>query len=497
MRLVNPVRRRTSVIPALLLVAAAVVGCERGGGGGAASADSTHPGKYEYVGPPKVRTYPSSNATLQRWIAANDTVAIRQHGWDIWESITSMTTYGIPAWQTWYSGHEIFEESGETRARVRGRHGLVEFEVRPGFGHRPGLRRSANGGIPSDPSERVFAFNRFTQSTAEFIWKNGLNQGKVLRDTNDAFTRRGTPLISRAILTSADSTDSASFVLKPVFQFISGTEVTAVPYWSGDDSRASTDSANPIPSTWNRAVAVDPTGKLHPGDSVFLPVNNAGPMWMKVVPLSAFYWVKLTVDDSINFTQFGALNGDLIGVANDTSLQAVLNAARPGNIGLLMAMHVTGKEMPNWTWQSFWWGYDPKDPRFGADRPASIKAPWNHYNMTVAYSMTTPTGAPLVAYNPYLETSLAGKIPAGKDSLAWTGVTTNCMSCHRRAAIAWSGPVDTLPVPQLYGPAGLVNPADPEIFTQPFPGQKGRVPLLKTDFLWSVTIRGHTPPPRK
>ena len=484
---------RTSVIPGLLMTAAAMVACERavpGSGVGSAAAGGAHPGTYEYTGPAPVGTYPSSYATIQGWIDAGNTAAIRAHAWDVWASITAQTKYNIPTWQTWYSGHEIFEDSSEVAVRTRHRNGTVGFELRRGFSHRPALVRSANGGIPFDPSERVFAFNRFTQSTAQFIWTHGLNKASVLNDTNEAFTRNGTPLVSRAILTSKDSTDSASFVLKPVFQFISGTEVTAVPYWSGDNGVATTDSATPIPSTWNQAVAVDPTGKLQPGDSVYLPVNNAGPMWLKVVPLSAFYWVKLTKEDSINFTLFGAANGDLIGSANDTSLQAVLNAARPGNIGLLMAMHVTGKEIPNWTWQSFWWGYNPQDSLFGKDRPSFIGPPWNHYNMTVAYSMLTAAGTPNVAYNPYLETSLAGKIPnpngSARDSISWTGVTSNCMSCHRRAARGF--PDGGFAVPP-YGPAAFVSAADPVIFTQPVPGQPGRLPLLKTDFLWSVAIR--------
>jgi hypothetical protein len=323
-----------------------------------------------------------------------------------------------------------------------------------------------------------------------FIWKNKLNFAQTLADTNAAFTKNNVPLVSRAILTSKDSTDSSSFVLKPVYQFISGTEVTPVPYWNGDSSAATTDSANPIASTWRQAVAVDPTGKLHPGDSVYLPVNNEGYKWCKVVPLSAFYWQRITAEDSIHFTRFGAENGDFIGLANDTSFQAVMQAVRPGNIGLLMAMHVTGKEIPNWTWQSFWWGYDPNDPQFGHDRPKTIPAPWNHYNMTVAYQMLTPQGGLDVAFNPYLETSLSGTIPnEGKqppDSISWTGVTSNCMACHRRASVGYAA--SGQPVGALYGPDMQVNAGDSVIFIVPGPGGT-RLPLLKTDFLWSVAIR--------
>jgi len=453
-----------------------------------------------YVGPKPVRSYPSSNATIQRWISTGNNRAIRAHGWDIWQSITATTASGQPTWQTWYSGHELFEmTSGQTRLNARARHGLIEFTVRPTTGHVPSAMLRGPDGIPFNGAERTFAFNRFSQTTAQYIWNKRLNSGNTLRDTLIAMANHRVPLISREVLTSADSTDSLSFVLKPVFQFISGKEVTAVPYWNGDNSSTTYDSLNPVPSRWRQAVAVDPTGRLKAGDSVRMVVNNEQPQWLKVVPLSAFYHITITREDSANFTQFGAQNGDFIGVANDTSYQAVLMAVRPGNIGLLMAMHTTGKEIPNWTWQSFWWGYNPNDPQFGADRPRSIGAPWNHYNMTIVYSMTDIAGKPIVAFNPYLETSLEGKIPNGpgnpKDSTAWSGIITNCMSCHRRAAIGYGS--DSVPVGPPYGPAAFVSAGDPVIFTQPYGNT--RIPVLKTDFLWSVAIRASTPsgPPPK
>ena len=485
---------RRAGTPAVVVVAVAVAAaCDRGSAAtspASEAAGSVAQG-YRYVPPPRVRTYPSSYATIQQWIDNGNVKAIRFHGWDIWQSITSPTAYDRPAWQTWPSGHELFEMEGETHLFARAKHGVVQFGVRRDVMHPSTPAAAGANGLPIDTAERIFAFNRFTQPTAEFIWKYKLNRAQTLADTNAALTRRGTPLAVRAIITSKDSTDSSSFVLKPVYQFISGKEVTAVPYWNGDSSAATTDSANPIASTWRQAVAVDPTGKLQPGDSIRLPVNNEGYKWCKIVPLSAFYWQRITVEDSIHFTQFGAANGDFIGVANDTSWQAVLNAVRPGNIGLLVAMHVTGKEIPNWTWQSFWWAYNPNDPQFGVDRPKTIPAPWNHYNMTVAYSMLTAKGDSNIAYNPYLETSLAGDVPLPKrPPKPWTGVTSNCMACHRRASVGY---YDTTAYGAPYGPDMLINPGDSIVFIAYRNGKSAKdsiaVPLLKTDFLWSVAIR--------
>ena len=238
---------------------------------------------------------------------------------------------------------------------------------------------------------------------------------------------------------------------------------------------------------------MDPSGRHKPGDSVFLAINNEPPAWRKIVSMDLFYHVKITRDDSINFTQFGAANGDFIGVANDTSWQAVLMAVRPGNIGLLMAMHVTGKEIPNWTWQSFWWAMNPADS-MGKDRPKSIPAPWNHYDMTIVYSFTHTNGSRIIAFNPYLETSLAGAIPNGpgnpKDSTAWTGVITHCMSLSTSRGAR---------LRVRYARRHVVRSSSASergrlvIFTQPYPGMTKRVPVLKTDFLWSLAIRGTSP----
>ncbi len=448
-----------------------------------------------YVAPKKVRTYPASRQQVQAWIDAGNTKAIRAHAWDIWQAITAATPDSGPTWQTWYSGQEVFADGPSASSRVSVT--LPLERPRQGTHHVRMLRMAAGPGgsrIPVDTFERVFAFNRFTATTAQYIWNHRLNDSRRLTDTLVKMQRAGTPLASLAILTSADSTDASSFVIKCVFQFIAKDSITAIPFWAGNGSKYSTDSLHPPPRMWRQAVAVDPSGRLKAGDSVFKAFNGQPAQWLRIVPMSAFYHRVVTAQDSAALTQFGAENGDDLGFNSDTSLAAVQAAARPGNYALLMAMHVTGKEIANWTWQTFWWSANPSDPLTGADRPASIPAPWKHYNMTVAYSMLTKAGQPLVAFNPYLETSLAGYVPVGSfsDSVSWTGVSSNCMSCHRRAAVAFVNypPHGTQQYNTLYGPAAQVSAGDSLVFV-PQTGGGGRVTTLKTDFLWSVAIRAH------
>jgi hypothetical protein len=186
---------------------------------------------------------------------------------------------------------------------------------------------------------------------------------------------------------------------------------------------------------------------------------------------------------------FAEGSGDDIGAGNDTAVAAIKAMAKPGNLGLLVAMHVTGKEISEWTWQTFWWSPTPNDS-LGFDRPASIGAPWNNYQMNTAYQMVTPSrsgpsGKPRIAFNPYLETSLCSSPQTDCANSTWYGVSTNCMSCHRMAA--WK---DTVTIDSTggkhggitgppYVPASYVNAANPKVF--------GR--YAKTDFLWSVAIR--------
>jgi hypothetical protein len=448
-----------------------------------------------YEPPPSVGTYPATAATIAQWIQARDTTSIRQHGWAIWQSITTPSAADpkIPIWETWYSGHEIFDPpdsvvSSKAKPTKIVRHPVRRVLQAPRqFGH---TRVRGAGGIPIDGAERVFGFNKYTQSTANFIYMNRLWDYQILKDTNEAFNRLSTPIAQREVLVSADSVDPQSFVLKSVFQFIDGQRPSCIPYWGGKGVNNTSDTLNPIANTWKQFVLVDPTNQLAAGTRAsgrYRGCPGIGP-WL-VVPLDKFYWVRITPEEAAAFSEFAATSGDDIGAGNDTARDSICEMVIPDNIALLTAMHVTGKEAVNWTWQTFWWSPTPNDS-LGWDRPSSIGAPWNNYQMNVAYYMSWPNapgGVGQVSYNPYLETSLCANAPVCKGS-SWYGPQTNCMSCHRNAT--WKD----LPPPNYitglpYVPATYVDKGGSQ-----FAG------YTKVDFLWSVAIRtrnipGSSPPP--
>ncbi|MEQ8584313.1 MAG: hypothetical protein RIC30_01295 [Marinoscillum sp.] len=430
-----------------------------------------------YTDPPNFGSYPATRDQIQKMIDDVDLRNIRAHAWDLWGSMTSPGPQGLPVWETWYSGYEVFTLAG--KQEVKARNIIRDFQSPKQFHH---FENVTDGVIPQNLPEQITSFNRYTKSVADFIVSSGLNRAQVLDSINDSFDRAGTPISLRQIQTTQDSIDTRAIVLKPVFQFIDGFRPTVIPFWNGISPKTTTDLKNPEPHTWRQGVIVDPTRTLKPGDSALMSVNNEPARWLQVVGLEDFYAIKLTEEDVKEFSDFAATSGDDVGKGNMTDSISIYQNVKEGNYALLMAVHVTSKEINNWTWQTFWWSPYNNHPFFGADRPTSILAPWDNYNMRTAYWMVTPAGSaegePFVSFNPYLETNLFGKVPVKTktgvlDSISWTGVNSNCMTCHRLAARA-PGTFNT----PAYQPDGFIGIGD-----SVFAG------MTKVDFLWSVAIR--------
>lgn len=439
------------------------------------SAGAAYPGAP--LPPPPVGSYPASPETLQQWIDTQDLAKIRAHGWDVWQSITQPAgESGYPVWETWYSGHELFDLGPE---RTQGqRAGFRDFERPTQFHH---LAAGAGSRTPADRPETVLAFNRYSPSLAHTIWRKGLYQARTLNRINEAFDARGTPVGARLVSTSEGAVDAQAICLKPVFQFIDGQRPTPVPYWAGISPLTSTNLANPEPHTWRQAVLVDPTGKLAPGSRHKVSFNAEYDYEATVVPLERFYYLRITQAEADNFSQFAAESGDDVGAGNLTDTNSVLSMVKAGNIALLTAMHVTTKENTNWTWQSFYWSPGENRTNDDAGKPPALALPWSSYDMVTAYFMAVPDnaseGRPWIAFNPYLETNLEGTAKMqGGVGVSWTGVDSNCMTCHRMAG--WrenlNGP-DPLTPP--YVPSGFISPDDPHFFGG----------FTKLDFLWSLT----------
>jgi hypothetical protein len=170
-------------------------------------------------------------------------------------------------------------------------------------------------------------------------------------------------------------------------------------------------------------------------------------------------------------------------------------SASAGDYAVLVAMHVAGREISRWTWQTFWWTPTPDDPQFpssratAAMRPSQLSGAARNYAMAIGYSMETPSqpnvggqngGNSVYVFNPYLEArfgpenlpdSVAGRDPDGRPAANNVGVACNCMSCHIRATYNPGG-LTTAP---RYSGARYTDMTDPQ-----FAG------TLQVDLLWSL-----------
>jgi hypothetical protein len=147
---------------------------------------------------------------------------------------------------------------------------IKDFEFPSPFFHASVFKK----GIPNSPNEKPTSYNRFSTSLAQIIFNRGYKTQKVLNAINDSFNKNKTTPANRELRASKDATDVLPFALKPVFQFISGTEPTAIPYWAGVSTQSTISLIKPSPGTWRQCVMVDPTGKLKPGSKVKMSCNG-------------------------------------------------------------------------------------------------------------------------------------------------------------------------------------------------------------------------------
>jgi hypothetical protein len=141
-----------------------------------------------------------------------------------------------------------------------------------------------------------------------------------------------------------------------------------------------------------------------------------------------------------------------------------------GDTALLVGLHVATKNLPDWTWATFWWDNKPDCPPYGDHRPDSIGEPWKHYKMDIALDADIPTergagpGAatgPNVCFNPWLEGNLI------------EGTVSNCLACHQRAT--WNEGRSALDAATVT--RGKTPVDDPAVFDNT---------RLRLDYVWSL-----------
>lgn len=373
---------------------------------------------------------------------------LRQHAWSIFAELTqpdSGYSDGVPIWDTWFTKRETLTTSPtclENSARIRERTLQFPPEVLAAA-----LANSHLG--PFDSTSRLFSFfsDPGKSVLSEVLYNPAacqhIGEMKDLRDLRETLGKLSAPGIELEI----PPFPSDSIVIKASWR--------RVPK-EGEDSFVLWDS--PTPSIQNCVAGCTRTIKVHPS-------TEKCQLSAAVIGTSCFYNIPVT-DKNIR-------------LFDSSEIKVFV-----GDVWVLVALHVITKEVPDWTWSTFWWHDKPELGSFGFDRPLSVRGFWRNYRMDTTLSMDTPweqrlfqdnsfTGIDTcgqtwktpskakIIFNPYLEGAVQGVLHMEY---------SNCMNCHSRST--FETPVgDNSGIPWR----GFLSPTSPCFSSK-----------MRLDYLWSL-----------
>ncbi|HEY5078883.1 MAG TPA: hypothetical protein VII43_03510 [Opitutaceae bacterium] len=388
--------------------------------------------------------FPESEATILGWSydlgnntpgAAAAFTNLHLHGWGLWAALTMQTSQvdnraPLRVFETWYTPQEADQiplgSSSSALALLPRRRSAIQSFAQFSHGLEP---RDAVTAV--DGSETVFGYVKFDPTAAAHLVKQNLLKADTLNQLMLGGAQQ-IPVFPNTALT-----------LKSAFQIISARDLVErrfyrLSVWTGPP-------ATPQgwgPSQWPGVVWIDIQGGGGGAGQVDMAASTDGSSRTAATtyPVSSMINHRLSGLEAQEFNQS----------------QPGQNAAA-GDYAVLVAMHVAGREITRWTWQTFWWTPTPDNPQYPSSpeiaslRPTMLAGPVRNYAMALSYDMITPgqpnvggqnTGLGIYVYNPYLEArfgpsdlpdSLPGSDPFGRPAANNVGVACNCMSCHMRA----------------------------------------------------------------
>lgn len=394
----------------------------------ALASKACHAQNVTYQGIPPGFDFPADEETLLQFRDNEDIAEMRRHAWYVFAGLTQHSSSGEAIWETWFPSSDTFRV-GPAPAGPR----IFQRRFTP-----PRQMFDPNDPQATAPGSSLMSFVLFNEESHDFIRDNSFHRHPTLNAINDGFPSN-TPLADRKI----EDFPREGMSLKLVWWRVEKDTITALPTWDFEPTNPDADG-NDWPD-WKRLVGVDPTRMNIPaGETAMLTLPaNSTPREARVVSIHDFYHFEV---DNSNVNDF-------LGMPANQQPQI-------GDTIILVGMHYTTKEIPDWVWATFWWHDRPDSGAYSADRPSAVSGVWRNYLMDIAYSMDTPRefdGTANSCYNPWLEARFQH------------GMKSNCMTCHQRAV--WT-PVSFLPVTQ-----GSMAPDDP-FFTN----------KTKLDFFWSIAF---------
>jgi hypothetical protein len=434
-------------------------------------------------------SFPETEEAIVGWTKSNDEKKIDLHAWGIWTALTQETSeefegQTLRVFETWADPSDLEGPSTTAELSTKPRNPRPLQPLRQVGRHGP-LRLTALG----TNETTVLGFVKYDPSAADFIATKGL------------LTKLALNQLLQSGASAVPDFPPTALSLKPVFQTLASNQLTGGRYfrlqtWPGspalklDPATAMWDSKPFPPDQWGQCVWIDVqnagTGPGTGGVDGSCSADGASRTDASTYGVGNFINFQLTAADADVLNQGAKANRS----------PAVLRA---GDYSVLLAMHVTSREITRWTWQTFWWLPDPDKATtpssvgMVAARPAELQGSARHYAACAAYQELKPlepntggsnTGESVYCFNPYLEAPFASTdLPQSQPGMTHAngklvktanhvGAQTNCMSCHEQAN---------------YNPNGLAKAPDytgARYVDLNSPQFKG---TLKLDFLWSLT----------
>ncbi|GLB52578.1 hypothetical protein NBRC110019_16180 [Neptunitalea chrysea] len=431
-------------------------------------------------------TFPEDADTIISWV--QDTTEqgktnVYKHGWGIWAGLTAMSNQvssigdTLRVYETWQTPKEIIASTNITEVK---RDNRTNLKTPKQLGHA--------GSVDFKPIQlKSFTINTSVKESVAY----DPTAAKRAKDSSlfmatklyEIYERKGDSVIK-----NIPAFPNTSILIKPVYKLLKtasdSLELFPIATWHG-----TTETFKAFNETdWGTYVIVSTKGKgagngsqLHYLDKGFDSDN---------IPAKYIY----NLSDFIHYT----LSAEDASAYNE-GLDDNEEKASEGDTVILVAMHVTTREIERWTWQTYWWAPDatnaplPSSKAIANQQPEMLDAAASHYAMSVAYYMVNPlegkyktpkNQAPNYSFNPYLEAGFSYGVFAGYFSdidtpteqiPTYVGVRTNCMSCHAMASI---DPLTLQFDPQSITP--YVGASYTGLNDAIFKNQ------LKLDFAWSI-----------
>jgi hypothetical protein len=428
-------------------------------------------------------TFPTDSNTINKWIndekftTRYDSASIYKHAWGIWAGLTAPTDQKDGAgtkllvYETWMGLNEVrdYIESGLScntgESKRKGRAGLTKPKQ---FEHAGMLARSINK-MPKLKNGDIAEANN--------LWVTvSYNRDQACHAINNKLFKQSVinTYYNADAIGNIPSFPNTSIMIKPTYlEFPASAKILQMPVWLNAPNPP--DSLNVFaPDQFPLCVYVDVQNK-QASDKKLVPVTTG------CKDKDSINKATCNLNDFINFT----VDSTMAAFMNQQdSIQGV--QATPGNRVLLVAMHVSTKEISNWTWQTYYWTPTPSTPGSPSSSlaaslmPTQVKGAARHYAVNAAYVMTTPNNSSakdagsMFGYNPYLEGGFGPStfnLPNENNPQFVYGMQTNCMSCHAMAT----------PPSGSYSTTGYNTDQFVDLNSSKF--FKGQV---KLDFAWSI-----------